>query len=46
MSTRPAEGRSSPAAALRRVDFPQPVGPTMATNSPAATASSMPSTAV
>ena len=30
----PAAGFSSPAATLSSVDFPQPVGPTMATNSP------------
>ena len=46
MTTVPAEGRSSPAAALRSVDFPHPVGPTMATNSPGATARSIASTAV
>src|SRR5437763_5296294 len=36
ISTRPAGGKSSPAAALSRVDLPQPDGPTMATNVPSA----------
>src|SRR5262249_60809714 len=35
----------SPAATLSNVDLPQPVGPTIATNSPAATANETPSTA-
>ena len=35
--TWPAAGASSPAAMFSKVDLPQPVGPTMATNSPAAT---------
>ena len=44
---RPARrGPKSPAAALSRVDFPQPVGPTMATNSPVRTASEMSRTAL
>src|SRR5690348_9456712 len=30
----PEEGRSNPAATLRSVDLPQPVGPTTETNSP------------
>jgi hypothetical protein len=34
---RPAEGCSSPAATLRSVDLPHPVGPTTETNSPGAT---------
>src|SRR5258706_11098689 len=42
---RPEEGAISPAATLSRVDLPQPVGPTIATNSPAATASEASSTA-
>src|SRR3546814_7633187 len=45
ISTLPADGFSRPAAALSSVDLPQPVGPTMATNSPGATARSMPATA-
>src|ERR1700731_4769467 len=39
MWTCPAVGAISPAAMWRSVDFPQPVGPTMATNSPSATES-------
>src|SRR5215217_5170872 len=46
MSTLPVEGLSSPAATLSSVDFPQPVGPTIATNSPGKTRSSIPRTAV
>src|SRR5262249_52680986 len=42
---RPDEGAISPAAMLSKVDLPQPVGPTMATNSPAATAREARSTA-
>src|ERR687886_758151 len=38
---RPDEGAISPAAMLSKVDLPQPVGPTMATNSPAETAGGM-----
>jgi len=44
-SMRPDEGAMSPAAMLSKVDLPQPVGPTMATNSPAATAREARSTA-
>src|SRR6478736_278482 len=42
---RPEEGAISPAATLSKVDLPQPVGPTIAMNSPAATASEASSTA-
>ena len=42
----PAAGFSSPAATLSSVDFPHPVGPTMATNSPCATDTRAFSTAV
>jgi hypothetical protein len=42
---RPDEGAINPAAMLSKVDLPQPVGPTMATNSPAETANETPSTA-
>src|SRR3954464_15606274 len=41
----PDDGATSPAATLSNVDLPQPVGPTMATNSPSATASDARSTA-
>jgi hypothetical protein len=37
MFTLPAAGASRPAAILSSVDFPQPVGPTIATNSPSPT---------
>src|SRR5438552_17136718 len=43
---RPEEGAISPAATLSRVDLPQPVGPTIATNSPSATSSVAHCTAV
>src|SRR5579862_6413352 len=42
---RPAEAGRSPAASSSRVDFPQPLGPTIATNSPLATVRSMPASA-
>ena len=42
----PADGASSPAATFSSVDLPQPVGPTIATNSPSATDSEARSTAV
>ncbi len=42
----PDDGAISPAATLSSVDLPQPVGPTMATNSPSATLSVARSTAV
>src|SRR6185437_12976884 len=42
----PEEGRSSPAATLSSVDFPQPVGPTTETNSPSPIASVTSRTAV
>src|SRR5687768_2295962 len=42
----PADGRSKPAATLSSVDFPQPVGPTIETNSPSSTASVTSFTAV
>ena len=42
----PDDGLSSPAATLSNVDFPQPVGPTMATNSPCSTVRLACSTAV
>jgi hypothetical protein len=45
MSMRPDEGETRPAATLSNVDLPQPVGPTMATNSPSATESEARSTA-
>src|SRR5882672_8563094 len=45
MSTWPDEGATRPAATLSKVDLPQPVGPTIATNSPSATASEVESTA-
>lgn len=35
--TRPESGSSSPATSLRSVDFPQPLGPRIATDSPAPT---------
>ena len=35
-------GKSRPPIMWRRVDFPEPEGPTMATNSPSATVKSMP----
>src|SRR5688572_29511106 len=41
----PLVGRSRPAMRFRSVDFPQPEGPTMATNSPGATSSEMRSSA-
>src|ERR1700755_796246 len=41
----PDDGATNPAATLSKVDLPQPVGPTMATNSPSATASDARSTA-
>src|SRR3979490_1048358 len=44
MSTSPVDGAISPAATLSKVDLPQPVGPTMATNSPSLTASELRST--
>src|SRR5690242_16471861 len=40
-TTRPAGGKSSPAAALRRVDLPQPDGPTMARKVPSAMSKAM-----
>ena len=43
--TSPPDGRSSPPSRCSRVDFPQPLGPMMATVSPAATSRSTPSTA-
>src|SRR5256714_3231767 len=43
---RPEEGAISPAATLSKVDLPQPVGPTMATNSALPTASEVLATAV
>lgn len=36
-STSPPDGRSIPAMSASSVDFPQPDGPTMLTNSPSAT---------
>src|SRR2546421_201509 len=44
--TSPAVGRSNPAATLRSVDLPHPVGPTTETNSPSAIASETSFTAV
>ena len=46
MRTCPDEGLNSPATTLSSVDFPQPVGPTTETNSPAPTASVTSLTAV
>src|SRR5262249_25686970 len=43
MSTSPASGASNPARMLNKVVLPQPEGPTMAMNSPAAMVRSMPS---
>src|SRR5262249_31789160 len=43
--TSPRVAGSSPARIFSRVDFPQPEGPTMATNSPSATLKSISSTA-
>src|SRR5579859_5089047 len=42
--TDPRSGRSKPAMMLIKVDFPQPEGPTIATNSPSATSKLTPST--
>jgi hypothetical protein len=38
-SARPDDGLINPAATLSKVDLPQPVGPTMETNSPSETES-------
>ena len=46
MFTLPAAGASRPAAILSSVDLPQPVGPTIATNSPSPTLNVARSTAV
>ena len=46
MRTCPEEGRTSPSTIERRVVFPQPLGPTIVTNSPFSTFSSKPSTAL
>jgi hypothetical protein len=46
MRVTPEEGLSRPAATLRSVDLPQPVGPTTETNSPAAIERSTSFTAV
>src|SRR5262252_5460890 len=43
--TSPRLAGSNPARILRRVDLPQPEGPTTATNSPSATLKSIPSSA-
>ena len=43
--TFPEVGRSSPPSMCRRVDFPLPEVPTMATNSPSSTDRSTPSSA-
>src|SRR5579884_4539449 len=43
---RPVVGRSRPPSRASRVDFPQPEGPVMATNSPGATSKETPSSAV
>src|SRR5919197_1366955 len=43
--TSPRSARSNPASTLRSVDFPQPDGPTMETNSPSLTVNDMSSTA-
>ena len=43
---RPAVVGTSPATRLSMVDFPQPDGPTIDTNSPAPTLNETPSTAV
>src|SRR2546423_2588927 len=45
INTAPRSGRSNPASTLSRVDFPQPDGPTIATNSPAPTVKDMSSRA-
>ena len=44
-STVPWVGRRSPATNESSVDLPQPLGPTMATNSPSGTSRSMSSSA-
>jgi hypothetical protein len=46
MPTLPVVGAIRPAATLSSVVLPQPVGPTMETNSPSATSSEARSTAV
>src|SRR4051812_31752914 len=45
-TTRPPSGACKPASSSRSVDLPQPDGPTTATDSPAPTRSSTPSSAV
>jgi hypothetical protein len=44
-STRPEEGASKPPTIMSRVDFPHPLGPRSATNSPLCTLNETPSTA-
>src|SRR5688572_4114820 len=46
MCREPSEGASNPASSRRRVVFPHPLGPRREKNSPAATSSDTPSTAV
>src|ERR1051325_3608247 len=45
IKTSPRSGASNPASTFRSVDFPQPDGPTMETNSPSRTVNDMSSTA-